>query len=105
MELHILFLNQELTILNKYEANEFVLEKKLRENNTAVMDRQDVIDNLTNRMVEIKASIDEAKVEMDRISTNFTQATHTHKFYDFLRKVFKKKYKPPRVRSDDGNYY
>ncbi|XP_049825621.1 cilia- and flagella-associated protein 44 isoform X2 [Aethina tumida] len=103
MELHILFLNQELTILNKYEANEFVLEKKLRENNTAVMDRQDVIDNLTNRMVEIKASIDEAKVEMDRISTNFTQATHTHKFYDFLRKVFKKKYKPPRVRSDDDS--
>ncbi|ENN71891.1 hypothetical protein YQE_11428, partial [Dendroctonus ponderosae] len=39
--------------------------------------------------------------EEGKIQEKFKVAVETNKFYDFLKKVFKKKYKPPKVKTDD----
>ncbi|CAH0561065.1 unnamed protein product [Brassicogethes aeneus] len=103
LRLHIMALNQELAVLKRFERNEFILEKQVQENNTAVLDMTDAITDLMNKISDINRLIDDCNVKMEAIFQSFTQATNNNKFYDFLRKVFKKKFKVPRIREEDDS--
>lgn len=50
----------------------------------------------------INTETDGLSQEEAKIYEKFKHATENNKFYDFLRKVFRKKYKPPKIHTDDG---
>ena len=52
--------------------------------------------DLKQRRINVKLD------EQNDILREFQQATTDKKFSDFLRKIFKKKYKPPKIRDPDG---
>lgn len=62
--------------------------------------------------MDCKQRIDEHKAEKERLETacqdlqrQFKKIVQDNKFADFLRRIFKKKYRPPRVHDDEGAYY
>lgn len=50
-----------------------------------------------------EGDIDMLSQEEVKLQDKFKHATENNKFYDFLKKVFRKKYKPPKIHADDGN--
>lgn len=103
LELHILTLNQELNILKQSEENEERLVNKVNNNLQSYLQMEDIIDNLKNDQEELEFSIENYHIEESKIQDHFKHATDSNKFYDFLKKVFKKKYKPPKQMKTDGN--
>lgn len=61
---------------------------------------QDTLDSLKVDKENQEIKLDNFKVEEGKIQEKFKVAVETNKFYDFLKKVFKKKYKPPKVKTD-----
>lgn len=104
LELHILTLNQELNILKQSEDNEERLVNKVNNNLQLFLQMEDVLDNLKNEKEELDFSIANYHAEENKIQDSFKHATDSNKFYDFLKKVFKKKFKPPKQPKTDGNY-
>lgn len=47
-----------------------------------------------------ETKLENLKVEESKIQDKFKSAVENNKFYDFLKKVFKKKFKPPKVKTD-----
>lgn len=104
VDIYIGTLNLELNVLKKYEEGEDKLMAKVQHSLSLVHNLQDILDNHSNNKEEIGLKIENLIVEENKIQEKFKQATETNKFYDFLKKVFKKKYKPPKVKTDDGMY-
>lgn len=103
LELHILSLNQELNILKQCEDHEELLVNKVNDNLQSYLQMEDILDSLKNDKEELEFSIENYHAEESKIQDHFKHATETNKFYDFLKKVFKKKYKPPKQPKADGN--
>ncbi|VEN34308.1 unnamed protein product [Callosobruchus maculatus] len=100
IDLHILTLNQELNILKQFESQEDALTDKVNESLKKVHAKEDEIDTLKNKQEAIEAEIENLHQEEIKIQDKFRHAAENNKFYDFLKKVFKKKYKPPKVHVD-----
>ncbi|XP_062127425.1 cilia- and flagella-associated protein 44 [Drosophila sulfurigaster albostrigata] len=95
-------LNQELYILRDSEQ----IESQLLQNAKHAMGTRNelqVIINATNRQLdELRKAIDKINEQISGLQVAFMTAIKGHKFYDFLRRIFKKKWRPPkRVRGDD----
>ncbi|KAG5898601.1 hypothetical protein JTB14_020977 [Gonioctena quinquepunctata] len=103
IDIYILTLNQELQILKNFEDGEDELTQKVLANLQLVHDLQDNIDMLKNKKQELESYIENLQVEEHKLQDKFKHAAENNKFYDFLRKVFRKKYKPPKVASDDDS--
>lgn len=43
-------------------------------------------------------------IQCEETQAQFKKLVHDNKFADFLRRIFKKKYKPPRDKDDDGKH-
>lgn len=63
---------------------------------------EDELEALNQSKDKIEIDIEAAEVEESKIQEKFKHATEGNKFFDFLRKVFKKKYRPPKQKHDDG---
>lgn len=51
-----------------------------------------------------ETKLENLKVEESKIQDKFKSAVENNKFYDFLKKVFKKKFKPPKVKTDGTKF-
>lgn len=48
--------------------------------------------------------IDICNNQIKDLQQTFTSAAKENKFWDFLRRIFKKKYRPPKIINPDGRY-
>ncbi|KAK4886372.1 hypothetical protein RN001_002643 [Aquatica leii] len=101
LDLYILTLNQELNILKKFESVEDALQNKVNSRIEETLDMKDVITSLINNIEGHKREIDRLQEEEKSIWQFFFIMVADSKFYDFLRRIFKKKYKPPKVYNPD----
>lgn len=104
MDLYLLQLHQELIVLKDFELREDSLTDNVNNRIEELLDIQDLIKEVNNTIDIYKKEIIMLEEEAKKITAEFFQAINDNKFYDFLRKIFKKKYKPPKVRNPDGNY-
>lgn len=104
IELHIRALHQELHVLSKYEDQEIKLSNNVNADILAYMEMQDQITETTNKIESLKIRTDELMEKEKLIEQEFYTAIVDNKFYKFLRRIFKKKYKPPKQHDPDGLY-
>ncbi|KAL7741509.1 hypothetical protein ACLKA6_000823 [Drosophila palustris] len=95
-------LNQELYILRDSEE----IESQLLQNAKHAMGTRNelqVVINTTNRQLEeLRKNIEKINEQISGLQVTFSNTIKGHKFYDFLRRIFKKKWRPPkRVHGDD----
>lgn len=105
IDLHLLTLNQELLILKKSEAVEDVHMGNVHTIMEEMLDMQDLITDQNNKIEIRKREIEGLEEKGKMIQQRFMSAVSDNKFYDFLRRIFKKKYKPPKVRGPNGNKF
>ncbi|KAF5282198.1 hypothetical protein FQR65_LT02895 [Abscondita terminalis] len=101
LDLHILTLNQELHILKKFEIVEDSLHNKVHARFAETLQTQNTITNLNNNVDKHKVEVDRLQNKENSIWQAFSLMVAENKFYDFLRRIFKKKYRPPKVRNPD----
>lgn len=65
---------------------------------------QDQIVDCEHRIDEHQANKEQLNVSCEELQRLFKKLVVDNKFADFLRKIFKKKYRPPRDRDEDGRY-
>lgn len=63
---------------------------------------QDQISDCEHRIEEFLTEKDELDLMCQELQGKFKRLVQDNKFADFLRRIFKKKYRPPRIRDDDG---
>lgn len=105
IDLHLLKLHQELIVLKDFEIGEDTLQDKVNSKMVELMDMQDAIKELSNQIEIHKSEINALQESEKKIQSEFATAVTDNKFYDFLRRIFKKKYKPPRVKDPDGKFF
>lgn len=99
---YLITLNQELYILRDSEEIETQLLMNAKHAMSTRNELQLVI-NATNRQLEdLRKNIEKLNDQIVALQQNFLITVKGHKFYDFLRRIFKKKWRPPkRVHGDD----
>ncbi|TDG46464.1 hypothetical protein AWZ03_007120 [Drosophila navojoa] len=99
---YLITLNQELYILRDSEEIETQLLVNAKHAMSTRNELQQVI-NATNRQLEeLRKNIEKINEQIAALQQSFMITVKGHKFYDFLRRIFKKKYRPPkRVRGED----
>lgn len=102
LDIHILDLNQELSVLTKFESHEDKLSNAVNTNMLECMTFQDVLININSKIETHKAAIDILLEKEKEVQTQFYSSIADNKFYDFLKRIFKKKYKPPKEHDPDG---
>lgn len=60
-----------------------------------------MISECETRIEELHTEKENTGVECQELQSQFKKLVHDNKFADFLRKIFKKKYRPPRDRDDE----
>lgn len=103
LELYVLTLHQEVLILKKFEAAEQQKESKLFEKLREKHETQKKMNEINNRVESRNREIRRCEEEIKNLVTMFHSATADNKFYDFLKRIFKKKYRPPKVKSEDSD--
>ncbi|XP_052739568.1 cilia- and flagella-associated protein 44 [Bicyclus anynana] len=101
LELHLYQLHREMSVLNRFEAHEDRLAERVYAKLMQVRGVNDQIMDCQHRIEEHKAekeSLDSACQDLQR---QFKKLVQDNKFADFLRRIFKKKYRPPRDHDDD----
>ncbi|XP_034669320.1 cilia- and flagella-associated protein 44 [Drosophila subobscura] len=98
----LISLNQELYILRDSEE----IENQLLQNAKLAMNTRNelqLVINATNRQLdELRKNIDKLTEQISALRLTFLSTAKGHKFFDFLRRIFKKKWRPPkRIRGDD----
>lgn len=106
MQSYLISMNQELYILRDSEQ----IENQLLSNAEAAMqtrnEAQASINALNRQIEELRKSCERFNEQISAIQAKFMSTTKGHKFFDFLRRIFKKKWRPPKTpKSADGKYY
>ncbi|KAH8249465.1 hypothetical protein KR032_009855 [Drosophila birchii] len=103
MTAFLISLNQELYILRDSEE----IEQQLMMNAKTAMNTRNelqVVINTTNRQLdELRRSIDKLGEQIVAVQVLFMNTVKGHKFFDFLRRIFKKKWRPPKVVKGDDD--
>lgn len=105
IDLHLLTLNQELLILKKSEAVEDIHTGNVHAIMEEMLDMQDLITDQNNKIDIRKREIEVLEEKGKQIQQRFLAAASDNKFYDFLRRIFKKKYKPPKIKDPNGTLF
>ncbi|RZC43160.1 thyroid receptor-interacting protein 11 [Asbolus verrucosus] len=101
MDIFLMTLHEELIILKEFEVLEDDLQDKVNQKMSEVLDMQDIIQDSNLQIIYHNKEIEKMNEELGVIQKTFLASVVDNKFFDFLRKVFRKKYKPPRVQKDD----
>lgn len=103
-DLFLLTLNQELIVLKDFEAMENILSEKVAE-------KMGERDRVNRKIQATSTKIDQKSKEVNKLhdkikdlQTQFNRIISDNKFADFLRRIYKKKFKPPKD-VDDGTIF
>ncbi|XP_026479521.1 cilia- and flagella-associated protein 44-like [Ctenocephalides felis] len=103
LELFLLTLHQELMILKEFEANEVLMlakvQDKINEKNAVVKKQNELKFNIEARQRLMLQNVEVQK----NLQINFMAAVADNKFVDYLKGIFKKKYKPPKDVNDESD--
>ncbi|KAI4496377.1 hypothetical protein M0804_000187 [Polistes exclamans] len=100
VELHLLTLHQEFIILKDYETKETLLKKNVNEKLEEQAAIKLKIHTTSNKIERKKKSINRSQESIKDISYEYMTSIKDNKFQDFLRKIFKKKFKLPKEHND-----
>ncbi|CAH0714428.1 unnamed protein product, partial [Brenthis ino] len=101
LELHLYQLHREMTVLNRFEAQEDRLAERVYAKLMQVRGVNDQIEDCLQRIEEHKAEKEDLDLACQDLQRQFKKLVQDNKFADFLRRIFKKKYRPPRDRNED----
>ncbi|XP_045494848.1 cilia- and flagella-associated protein 44 [Colias croceus] len=101
LELHLYQLHREMNVLNRFEAHEDRLAERVYAKLMQVRSVQDQIADCEHRIEEHEAEKERLDAACQDLQRQFKRLVQDNKFADFLRRIFKKKYRPPRERDDD----
>ncbi|CAH2076498.1 unnamed protein product, partial [Iphiclides podalirius] len=90
-----------MNVLNRFEAHEDRLAERVYAKLMQIRGVQDQIQDCEQRIEEHQAEKEQLDASCQELQSQFKQLVHDNKFADFLRRIFKKKYRPPRDRDDD----
>lgn len=102
LDTFLLTLNQELWVLKDFKSLEDQLVDRL---NVQISARNDINADLSTQQAQIehhKRNIESLQQKEIFIAQQFNMTCMGNKFSDFLRKIYKKKYRPVRVVASDG---
>lgn len=103
MTSYLIALNQELYILRDSEEIENRLLNNAEEAMKTRNQAQASINSLNRQIDELRKNCDRINEQIVAVQTKFMNTTKGHKFFDFLRRIFKKKWRPPKaVKGADG---
>lgn len=94
---YMISLNQELYIQRDSEEIESQLQRNAK-HAMGVRNELQVVINATNRQLDdLKKNIDKITEQIAALQVFYANTIKGHKFFDFLRRIFKKKYRPPKI--------
>ena len=102
-ELFLLTLHQELIILKDFESMENLLTMKVNEKLIERDNTSQNIQMMTAKIDQKNKGIANLQIKIDNLQTGFMEMISNNEFVDFLKKIFKKKFKPPK-NEDYGAY-
>ncbi|XP_048505660.1 cilia- and flagella-associated protein 44 isoform X2 [Athalia rosae] len=103
MELFILTLHQELIVLKEFEATEDMLTKKVTEKIEEKSIAQQKMQAMTTKIDQKKKEILKLHTKIKEQALEFMGMISENKFHDFLKRIFKKKYKPPKSEDESSS--
>lgn len=102
LEIYILAVNQELWILKDYEKLEDKAFDKIDQLTSQKNEVRSERHQIMNQLNTYNRNIDKIKDESKSVVNQFMTNCLNTNFTDFLKKIFKKKYKPLQFRSETG---
>lgn len=103
IELHLLTLHREILVLKTFEKEENIKSnvafELLKEKSLVQTNMNKITAEMEEKVVEIRTLEGEVK----QLVSTFLTTIAENKYYDFLKKIFKKKYRPPKVKTDDSD--
>ncbi|PZC76403.1 hypothetical protein B5X24_HaOG204702 [Helicoverpa armigera] len=103
LELHLYQLHREMNVLNRFEMHEDRLAERVYVKLMQVRGVQEQISDCEHRIEEHITEKENLAVLCQDLQRQFKRLVQDNKFADFLRRIFKKKYRPPRIRDDDDS--
>lgn len=100
IDLQILSLHHELLILKEFESVEEQLATKVNQTLQQLIDMEQGINELRHVLEDHKTAVTDLQTKEKDIQDQFMTVVQNNKFFDFLRRIFRKKYKPPKVQTD-----
>lgn len=91
-------LNQELYILRDSEEIESQLQRNAKYAMGVRNELQVVINATIRQLDDLKKNIDKINEQIAALQVFYANTIKGHKFFDFLRRIFKKKYRAPKVQ-------
>ncbi|XP_059046371.1 cilia- and flagella-associated protein 44 isoform X2 [Achroia grisella] len=101
LELHLYQLHREMNVLNRFEAHEDRLAERVYVKLMQVRGVQEQIMDCEHRIEEHFSNKESLDHQCQELQRQFKRLVQDNKFADFLRRIFKKKYRPPRDRDND----
>lgn len=102
LDAYLITLNQELWVLKDFTRLE---DKMVEAINDQVTARNEINQDLTvekSAIEQHKVNIEEKQEQCKSLLHEFNSNSVGNKFFDFLRKIYKKKFRPVRVLDPDG---
>lgn len=96
IDAHLLTLNQELNILKDFEAVEEELSMKVNAILQELIDMEEIISKANKVIEERSRYLIQVQDKEKEINEHFQVVVQNNKFYKFLRRIFRKKYHPPK---------
>ncbi|XP_046415054.1 cilia- and flagella-associated protein 44 [Neodiprion fabricii] len=103
MELFILTLHQELIVLKDFEAMEDMLTEKVTEKINERVTAKMKIQMMTSRIDQKNKEIVKLHARIKELVSEFMSMISENKFHDFLKRIFRKKYKPPKLEDESSS--
>lgn len=104
LDVFLLTLYQELWVLRDFKELEDKLEGKLNEKIMAQNDLNAELKSQKQAIERHQKKIDNCKEDAKMLTQQFTASATGTKFWDFLRKAYKRKFRTPKDRDPDGMY-
>ncbi|CAD7000651.1 unnamed protein product [Ceratitis capitata] len=102
MHCFMITLNQELNILRDSEEIENQLLFNADEAMKTRNEMQAVINTKNRQIEDYKKNVDKLNEQILSVQQKFMSTCKGHKFFDFLRRIFKKRWRPPKPpKADD----
>lgn len=104
LESFLLTLFQELWVLRDFKQLEDKLLANVNEQIVAQNDIGATLTDLKNTIEQHRKNIDQGNADVKLLNTQFVTMATGNRFWDFLRKAYRRKYRAPRRTSNAGTY-
>lgn len=104
LENFLLTLFQEMWVMRDFKQLEDKLLANVNEQIDAQNDIAGTLTDLKNTIEQHRKNIDQGNADVKMLNTQFVAMATGNRFWDFLRKAYRRKYRAPRRTSDAGTY-